>query len=381
MKLAILAHSLRVAGGLAVGKNFIRMLKQASPEHTYLFLVPAGLGYEQIGLPKNSTLVLYKGTHSPVARVLYDLRVVPGIIRDFNADVVFGMGNAGLKNISVKQAVLVQDSHMLYDEQHYRNERFMGKIKWRYQKYRMKKCLNDIDMIFCQTPIAKSRFAEVFHYPSDKIELMPNAVSEFALQPDNKPKVPDILKKSGFFNLFYLAKFYAHKNFEILIDLFRKNRTALEDVRCFVTISPDQHKNATKFLDAIQKYELQDHIVNMGPLSQEQLAEYFLHCDGLLFPTLLESFSGTYLEAMHFGLPIMTSDLDFARYICDDSALYFNPWDADDIARTILELKNNPKLRQKLICKGKKRVGVFFKSWNEITTEVMKKLEKLYQDG
>ena len=30
-------------------------------------------------------------------------------------------------------------------------------------------------------------------------------------------------------------------------------------------------------------------------------------------PTLLESFSGTYVESMYFEKPILTSDLDFAK--------------------------------------------------------------------
>ena len=34
-------------------------------------------------------------------------------------------------------------------------------------------------------------------------------------------------------------------------------------------------------------------------------------------PSLLESYSGAYVEAMSFGVPIVTSDRDFAREVCD----------------------------------------------------------------
>ncbi len=82
------------------------------------------------------------------------------------------------------------------------------------------------------------------------------------------------------------------------------------------------------------------------------MAEYYLACNALLLPTLLESFSGTYLEAMHFGRPILTSNLDFARDVCDDAALYFDPWDPVAIKDAILKLKDDASLQTELVCRG-----------------------------
>lgn len=58
-------------------------------------------------------------------------------------------------------------------------------------------------------------------------------------------------------------------------------------------------------------------------------------CHGMLLPTLLESFSITYVEAMQYGLPVLTSDMWFARGVCERAATYFNPFDAADILRAI----------------------------------------------
>ena len=95
---------------------------------------------------------------------------------------------------------------------------------------------------------------------------------------------------------------------------------------------------------------------------QEKLSDCFYNCVGLLFPTLLESFSGTHIEAMHFGLPILTSDLDFAHYVCGKAALYFDPWAPQDIAEKILLLKNNPDIRDQLVKAGTARITNFFKA-------------------
>jgi len=97
----------------------------------------------------------------------------------------------------------------------------------------------------------------------------------------------------------------------------------------------------------------------------------------MFLPTFLESFSGTYLEAMHFGLPILTSDLDFAHAVCGDAAIYFDPWNAASIKDAILKLRNNPELSQELVAKGKTRLQTNFRSWDEIATDVVCLLEQM----
>ena len=51
----------------------------------------------------------------------------------------------------------------------------------------------------------------------------------------------------------------------------------------------------------------------------------------MILPTLLESFSATYIEAMFHGKTILTSDLDFARDVCGEAAFYFDPLNPQSI--------------------------------------------------
>ncbi|MGF1670524.1 MAG: glycosyltransferase, partial [Balneolaceae bacterium] len=81
--------------------------------------------------------------------------------------------------------------------------------------------------------------------------------------------------------------------------------------------------------------------------------------DALFMPTLLECFSASYAEAMAMEKPILTSDLGFARTVCEDAALYFNPVDAKDISEKIRDLVKNRPLQQQLAVNGKKRLSDF----------------------
>ena len=85
----------------------------------------------------------------------------------------------------------------------------------------------------------------------------------------------------------------------------------------------------------------------------------YRYCDGLLLPTLLESFSQTYVEAMYYKKPIFTSDLDFAHDACRDSAFYFDPHSAENIYNTISPAFSNPELISEKVRKGKERLSLF----------------------
>lgn len=377
MRIVLLCRNMHTAGGYVVGINFVRTLKKVAPNHKFLLVAPPDVGYEDVQLPEGSKIVLYRGGLNTFNQWKFDYFHLPRIIKGFNPDLIFAMGNFGVKLAGYKQAVLFHKPQLVYPSKHYYREVRKAKIRNRLLKRRLKQCLKYTELVFCQTPVARKRFAETFRYSEERIKIMPNAVSEIAKTSRQAAGRPEKLQKPGYFNLFLLTKFYAHKNLEILVDIFRNYRERLKDVRCIVTVTAHQHPNAPKFLSDINKYNLQEHIINVGPLKQDELAAYFYNCDALFFPTMLESFSGTYLEAMHFELPILTSDLDFARFVCGDAALYFDPWKPADVVDKILTLKNDVGLRRELTEKGRKRVSSLFKSWEEIAEQTIRELETM----
>ena len=360
-----------------VGLNFVNQLRWHSASNKFMIVAPPKVGYEDIRLAGGSNMIIYSGGINPIKQWEFDTLELPKLVSQFGADVVFAMGNVGLVSPCCPQAVLFHKSQLVYPRKHFAKERWKPRARNWLLKNRLRKCLKRTQLVLCQTPVSAQRFHQEFNYPRKQIKIMPNSVSEFVKTSRDEALLPEVFKKQGFFNLFFLTKFYAHKNLEMLIDVFRRGNNVLRDVRCIVTVAADQHPNAPVFLDSIRRYGLQQYIVNVGPLKPEELPGYFYNSDALLFPTLLESFSGTYLEAMHFGLPILTSDLDFSRYVCGDAALYFDPWDPDDIIKNIELIRSEPARKEDLILKGRERVARFVKSWNEITEDTLRELEAI----
>ena len=57
--------------------------------------------------------------------------------------------------------------------------------------------------------------------------------------------------------------------------------------------------------------------------------------------------------------PIITTDLDFARDICQDAAKYFRPNDHTAAAEAIIDVYNDKSLEKRLIEAGEKRLIKF----------------------
>lgn len=64
---------------------------------------------------------------------------------------------------------------------------------------------------------------------------------------------------------------------------------------------------------------------NVGLLDRQGIAREYAAADALIFPSLTESFGLPLVEAMSLGLPILAADRPYARWLCEDNALYFDP--------------------------------------------------------
>lgn len=366
MRIVILAHNLRVAGGLSVGKNIVATLPEIAPMHKYLMIVPAGCGYPTSWDSPNVhiTEVQQAGQHR---RAAFDLWQLPRLVKEFLPDWVWGLGNMGLAMPPCRQAILFHDAHHVYPESHYKCESPMYKLKKRLVRHRLKHVLPKTDIVFCQTETVRRRFADIFAYSLDQTYVCPNAVSRLSAADKPGQRLPDALAPHRErFKLFVLTKCYGHKNLNGILDLYSKYRNELSDTVCILTISCDQHRIAPALLDRIEREGLGEMILNVGPLEQSEIGDYYSACDALFLPTLLESFSGTYLEAMHYGRPVITSDLDFAHDVCGDAALYCDPMNTESMRDAILECKESEQLRARLVEAGSLRLGSHYRSWPDV---------------
>ena len=79
---------------------------------------------------------------------------------------------------------------------------------------------------------------------------------------------------------------------------------------------------------------------------------------------------------MFFDLPILTSDRDFAHERCQDAALYFDPLDADSVAKAMGRMMEEEELRQRLAENGR-RILAQAPTWDDIAGRFVEVLERV----
>ncbi len=105
-----------------------------------------------------------------------------------------------------------------------------------------------------------------------------------------------------------------------------------------------------------------DKVIFTGRLSDEEIVALYTHASALLFPSLYEGFGIPPLEAMLLGCPVLSSNIEPAREVCGDAALYFHPENAQEMAQSVAHLFAKPEIRQDMIAKGYARAKAF--SWD-----------------
>ena len=114
--------------------------------------------------------------------------------------------------------------------------------------------------------------------------------------------------------LFYPAAGYPHKNHALLARMYRVDCGGAPSTEILVTLTAAE-------ADRLQGVAL---VTNLGRLSAAECVQKYSEVDGLLYPSMLESFGLPLVEAMTAGLPIVCADLPYARWLCGEPAIYFD---------------------------------------------------------
>ena len=99
------------------------------------------------------------------------------------------------------------------------------------------------------------------------------------------------------------------------------------------------------------------------------LAYLYERAQAFIFPSFIEGFGMPVLEAMHAGLPVITSNSGALAEVAGDAALLVDPKSPQEIAAAMGRIAGDADLRKELIAKGLERAGQF--SWQKTAEEIL----------
>jgi glycosyltransferase involved in cell wall biosynthesis len=99
-----------------------------------------------------------------------------------------------------------------------------------------------------------------------------------------------------------------------------------------------------------------------GYLTNEQLADLYRRASIFGFPSLDEGFGMPVIEAMAYGVPVLSSNSSALPEVCGDAAILVDPTNTDQIAEELERLAAEESLREDYIARGLARAKLF--SWD-----------------
>jgi len=245
----------------------------------------------------------------------------PLLLRDMNKVLV--LGDIPLRGVN-EQVVLVHQSHLVGPDI---TEGSSRDIKFKVMRRLFRNNSRYVKRFVVQTGVMKQGLMKTYDLTDEKIVVIP-------LPP---PSWMGVETKQHFsakqgLKLFYPAAAYPHKNHALLE---RMNAYVGEmDFPIEVVITVD----AAEMPPSLAEYSW---IKCVGRLHPKECLGFYRSCDGLFFPSLLESYGLPLVEAMTLGLPVVCADRPYARWMCETEAVYFDPLDGQAASQAVVDLSES----------------------------------------
>lgn len=179
-----------------------------------------------------------------------------------------------------------------------------------------------VDAAIVQTACMQSELVAAYPELQGKIFVVSQPAPQWLL---GKPR-RDGARREGGLRLFYPAADYPHKNHALI----RSYGASLEAGGRVETIAVTVGRVVGDPPGGVLRH--------LGQIEPAEVVRQYAECDALLFPSLAESYGLPLVEAMYLGLPILVADLPYARILCGDGAIYFDPASVESLDGAVAEL-------------------------------------------
>jgi len=215
------------------------------------------------------------------------------------------------------------------------------------------------------TEFVKKDVATFCNVNPDKITVTLEAADKITDTPEPLPN----LKTTPF--IMYVGRPQPHKNLDRLVDAYAIAKQSHPNLQLVFVGKTDMLFEQLKARVAAKAVA---DVVFTGFVSEAQLRWLYEHAVAYVFPSLSEGFGLPPLEAMHYGLPVVSSTATCLPEVCQDAALYFDPLDVDDMAAKISQVLDDKTLAATLAQKGTKLVTTY--SWERMAQQTLAVFDK-----
>ena len=205
--------------------------------------------------------------------------------------------------------------------------------------------------IITHSNFQKDAIVKYFNIPSHNISVayLPLPLNELLTKDYSRQVVRETLDEFGIVEPYIfcpMSQISEHKNHTRTIEAWAAVKKQLKDkTPKLVFTASGNPADQRRFRELIEKLELPGKVSFTGTVSREKLAVLYRSCQALLSPTLYEGGgSGPVMEAVMAGKPVICSRIPPIEEQMGQfglSAIYFDPYKPEDIARAVLNMVSN----------------------------------------
>lgn len=311
-QIAVLSSATRSSGSYMIYKQFINHLKNRHNEYKYYIFVDSSMYQPQI----EGVEYIHEDNHSWLRRIYMDRMGWKRILlkKGVKPDLIISFQDTAM--VTKLPQILYFHTPLAFYPNKWNPFKRTERVMWLYKHihpYFVSTTLNKRTNVVVQIPFIEKAFIKKFNWPKNRIKV---------LFPDIENIDIDSLQNNVFnddkFHFIYPATpipYKQHLTIANAIKLIKINNPNIGNkIRVHFTI---QEHEFPPLLDFIRKNKLKEQIVFEGKIEHEMLLNMYHSSIALLFPSTIETLGLPLIEAAKLGLPIIASDLDYAREVLD----------------------------------------------------------------
>ncbi len=327
-----------------------------NPNVTFYFLFDRPYNREFIFAKNVVPVVLFPQARHPFLFKIWFNISVKRALKKIKPDVFISPDGFLSLTTKVPQINVIHDINF----EHYPNAMPLAYLS--YYKRFFPKFAKLAKYIITVSEYSKQDIAKTYSIPLEKISVVYNAPAEM-YHPISTEEQNEVRNKytNGMPYFVYVGSIHQRKNPVNMLLAFEQFKSTSNQPIKLVIVGNKMWKYP-EFENVYNGMKHKDDVIFTGHVQREELNSLLASARALLFLSYFEGFGIPLVEAMKTRTAILTTKLTAMPEVCNDAALYCNPFDVNDIAEKMQQLAQIDKLVNELIEKGSESVKDF--SWD-----------------
>lgn len=285
-------------------------------------------------------------TENPLVRALWEKWVLPGILKAEKADLLFCPGGVVGTRAPTGCKVATMFRNMIPFDLRVRKSVPFGlqRIRnWLLSRI-MLKSMTEADLTIFISNYARGGIESLTKVKN--AVTIPHGIGSVFRTHGKSTVRPDFLPGSEY--ILYVSRFDVYKHDFQVVSAYGKLPQELRERFPLILVGETNLPEAERVKTLISTLGLEGQVLLLGAIPYQELPPLYHHAYLNLFASSCENSPNILLEALASGRPMICSNVMPMPEFGADAALYFSPFDSQDIADVLTEALTNPEFLKKL---------------------------------